>query len=818
MPIVMRQWLRQANRNLLNVRQYVGVGDPMVKNRNRVYAAITLFAVVSISVVFGGFEGMNRQAAPSPDNTVKLANVAEIPRNANSFVAGELIVGLDGAGDAGEEALSTIASAESELADCGLNVAETLATASEHAGPIILASVADGSADRSSLQEAANRVAALPGVAFVQPNYRYSAASTEAASAVRDADADKQWYLNSWDADSNARGANVVAAWGLLEGQNLATVDVAVLDTGAYSMTYESGWTSEGRHQYENGEIYYNQNGGYDSALFHQEFDANNLDMNHGIDFVYRDDGGNFIWDGPIVDKYNPYGDDNGHGTHVSAIIAARAAFDSAPKTLPIGMAGISQTARIIPMKVLDNTGSGVTADFIRAYEHLIAKKEDGTFPNLRIVNMSFSLTEESDEEVGEDGDSADGQSLLQVPGAADESSGGEGAGESDDDAPSEPPDDFVAEVAEGELEATTVEQNNMALQSVVSRAAEHGIVTVCACGNEGSTAPVSPADLDDCISVTALDKDGCDAAYSNRNAKSDISAPGTDIYSAWASQADAYRPLSGTSQATAIVSGVLSLLWAANPELSVDQVKEAVFRTAHAESNTSPDVNGSFGAIDAAAALAYVSNDVWQGVPEKLIGNDDDEGDDDGGDGNGDDPDDASLPLTSAKVVFEDALCVYTGKPIKPEPIVMLNDEELDQDDDFVVQYLNNVNPGTATALVKGVGEYTGSRTALFRIALGRTNIKKVKPAKRAFVVTWSRQKCGNVGYQIRYSTKKNMKGASQKTVSKNKATKLKVKKAGKKKLKRKKRYYVQIRTYKRIGTRTYYSVWSSKRSVRVK
>ena len=37
-------------------------------------------------------------------------------------------------------------------------------------------------------------------------------------------------------------------------------------------------------------------------------------------------------------------------------------------------------------------------------------------------------------------------------------------------------------------------------------------------------------------------------------------------------------------------------------------------------------------------------------------------------------------------------------------------------------------------------------------------------------------------------------------------------------KKLKRKKVYYVRIRTYKKIGGTTYYSPWSSARSVRTR
>ena len=779
----------------------------VVKKLKRAWAlSAALAVVIAIALAAQPIESVSTKPASPSNAAVSFAKIAKVPDNPDAYVAGELIVGLDDAGEVGERSGETLSLVSERLGEAGLALGEILAPASADSGSIVLLTARNGQGDQLDLQQAEKAIAAILGISFVQPNYRYTAASTEAETAIGDVDAGKQWYLNSWDGDASARGANVVAAWELLEGRDLAPVDVAVLDTGAYSMPYEAARVSENNATW-NGEAYFAEHGGYDPSLFHQEFGADNLDMNHGIDFVHRDDGGHLLWDGPIVNSYNPYGDDNGHGTHVSAIIAAHASTGDNPSVLPLGMAGISQTARIVPMKVLDGSGAGTTADFIRAYSMLINKKSDGTLPNLRIVNMSFALTEETDDEEDAN-DSIGGQSAFQAASLANglagegDADGAGGGSEEEDDDPAEPPEGFTIEM-EDEDTGSIVEQSNIALQSVISRAAENGIVTVCAAGNEGSTAATSPADLRECISVTALDKDGQDAQYSNRNAKSDISAPGTDIYSAWASQADAYRTLSGTSQAAAVVSGVLSLLWSANPNLSIDQVKEAVYRSAHEESNTSPDVNGSFGAIDAAAALEYVLADSWQGIPKKRI----DEND----------PDDP-VSLLPAQVSLDDTLCVYTGKALTPEVSVMLGDEELEQDDDFTVRYVDNINPGTAKAIVTGAGAYTGTKTVSFTIALGQVEISKLKAAKRAFVVTWARQQSGNVGYQIRYSTKKSMNGSSLKTVAKNKTTKLKVKKAGKKKLKRKKRYFVQVRTYKTIGKRTYYSAWSSKRSVKTK
>lgn len=58
--------------------------------------------------------------------------------------------------------------------------------------------------------------------------------------------------------------------------------------------------------------------------------------------------------------------DDNGHGTHVSGIIAA--------VNNSIGTRGVAPNVRILPLKFLGSTGSGTTPDAIRAIDHAILK------------------------------------------------------------------------------------------------------------------------------------------------------------------------------------------------------------------------------------------------------------------------------------------------------------------------------------------------------------------------------------------------------------------------------------------------------------
>ena len=92
-------------------------------------------------------------------------------------------------------------------------------------------------------------------------------------------------------------------------------------------------------------------------------------------------------------------------------------------------------------------------------------------------------------------------------------------------------------------------------------------------------------------------------------------------------------------------------------------------------------------------------------------------------------------------------------------------------------------------------------------------TKITKLVKGKKQMTVKWKKQKQAT-GYQIRYSLKKNFKsGVKTLTVKKSKTTSKIIKK-----LKSKKKYYVRIRTYKKIGDQRCYSAWSKTKSVKTK
>jgi hypothetical protein len=77
---------------------------------------------------------------------------------------------------------------------------------------------------------------------------------------------------------------------------------------------------------------------------------------------------------------------------------------------------------------------------------------------------------------------------------------------------------------------------------------------------------------------------------------------------------------------------------------------------------------------------------------------------------------------------------------------------------------------------------------------------------------VKWAKNAKAN-GYKLQYSLKSNFSGA--KTVSLAKNTMV-TKTIGS--LTKGKKYYVRLRTYKKVGSKLYYSTWSPTKTVKIK
>jgi subtilisin len=101
--------------------------------------------------------------------------------------------------------------------------------------------------------------------------------------------------------------------------------------------------------------------------------------LDTGVDLAHADLAG-------TVDAFNSFGgpscqDDEGHGTHVTGIIAAR---DNS-----VDVVGVAPNAQVYCVKVLDSAGSGSDATVMAGLEWVL-DHHTSSVPNINVVNMSL--------------------------------------------------------------------------------------------------------------------------------------------------------------------------------------------------------------------------------------------------------------------------------------------------------------------------------------------------------------------------------------------------------------------------------------------
>lgn len=134
-------------------------------------------------------------------------------------------------------------------------------------------------------------------------------------------------------------------------------------------------------------------------------------------------------------------------------------------------------------------------------------------------------------------------------------------------------------------------------LYDAIKRARDAGIVFVAAAGNEANNndlAPTYPAgyEVDNVISVGAIDKANKLAYFSNYGENVDIAAPGVSITSTV--PGGGYAALSGTSMATPHVTGAIALLAGFEPTLTYAGLIERVKDSGAAVSALSGKIHGA--------------------------------------------------------------------------------------------------------------------------------------------------------------------------------------------------------------------------------
>ena len=165
----------------------------------------------------------------------------------------------------------------------------------------------------------------------------------------------------------------------------------------------------------------------------------------------------------------------------------------------------------------------------------------------------------------------------------------------------------------------------------------------------------------------------------------------------------------------------------------------------------------------------------------------------------------------------------LYTGYPITQSITVLLEGIVLNEFQDYIVIYSNNVNVGTATITVRGIGKYEGDLTNAFIINapaapteivdLPSVKISKPKAAKKKATVKWKKVNKKNQklisGIEIQVATDPGFSNIIRTAT----AGKKKTSKAFKG-LQTKTIYYVRIRAY----NGSHVSAWSGVKSVKVK
>ena len=129
-----------------------------------------------------------------------------------------------------------------------------------------------------------------------------------------------------------------------------------------------------------------------------------------------------------------------------------------------------------------------------------------------------------------------------------------------------------------------------------------------------------------------------------------------------------------------------------------------------------------------------------------------------------------SKIDLSSATVNSIDSQ-TYTGSSIEPSVTVTLNGKTLKLNEDYTLTYSNNVNVGTATITINGIGNYTGSKKVNFNIAPKKLDISSATvnsigsktytgaSIKPSVTVTLNNKTLKlNKDYKVSYSNNKNI------------------------------------------------------------
>lgn len=165
--------------------------------------------------------------------------------------------------------------------------------------------------------------------------------------------------------------------------------------------------------------------------------------------------------------------------------------------------------------------------------------------------------------------------------------------------------------------------------------------------------------------------------------------------------------------------------------------------------------------------------------------------------------------PVSISKVKFAKvADLTYNGNLQSPYLTATFGGMNVYANSSYTVKYSANKNPGKMKISIKGINNFTGSKTMYCYIKPARVNNFSVTlPQPKTLKMTWQKDKTAT-GYEIYYSTKDTFAKKYRKTIT---ITKNKTITKTVKNLKTGKTYYVKVRSYKKVGSKKVYSDWSN-------
>ena len=163
------------------------------------------------------------------------------------------------------------------------------------------------------------------------------------------------------------------------------------------------------------------------------------------------------------------------------------------------------------------------------------------------------------------------------------------------------------------------------------------------------------------------------------------------------------------------------------------------------------------------------------------------------------------------SEITLSNTTYTYDGKEKKPTVTVTNINRDIVSANNYTVNYSDNKNVGKATVTIIFNGNYDATVSKIFTINPKPTKITSFKAKSKGFTIKWKKIAAQVDGYQIQYSNNRKFKAAKTVTVKGKKKNTISISK-----LKSKKKYYVRIRSCKKVGKTKYYSAWSKTKSLK--